>query len=95
MSIRGRWPAGRRRHGLAQVVIPVVLAVGTACGGGNGAAPTEVPSRTGTPAVEPTTVEPTAVEPDAVEELTSIGMLRDRFEDDAGSVRLILLISPT
>ncbi|HYZ14444.1 MAG TPA: hypothetical protein VFA08_12690 [Actinomycetota bacterium] len=30
-----------------------------------------------------------------VRELTSIGALRDAFNDDAGSSRLILLISPT
>jgi hypothetical protein len=31
----------------------------------------------------------------AVRELTSIDTLRDAFNDDAGSTRLILLISPT
>jgi hypothetical protein len=34
-------------------------------------------------------------EPIPVRELTSIDMLRDAFNEDAGSTRLILLISPT
>jgi hypothetical protein len=33
--------------------------------------------------------------PAAVRQLASIGMLREAFNDDAGSTRLILLISPT
>jgi hypothetical protein len=33
--------------------------------------------------------------PAQVRELTSIDMLRNAFNDDAGSIRLILLISPT
>ena len=34
-------------------------------------------------------------QPASVRELTSIDALRDAFNDDAGSTRLILLISPT
>lgn len=34
-------------------------------------------------------------QPASVRELTSIGALREAFNDDAGSTRLILLISPT
>jgi len=34
-------------------------------------------------------------EPTPVRELTSIDTLRDAFNEDAGSTRLILLVSPT
>jgi hypothetical protein len=74
----------RRSRGLWLVAISIALAVGTACGADR-TAPTQGPSRTGTVADEPA----------AVPELASIRTLQDRFEEDAGRVRLILLISPT
>jgi hypothetical protein len=72
-------------RGARLVAILIAMAVGTACGGAGLAPPSQGPSRT----------ETSADEPAAVEELASIRTLRDRFEEDAGSVRLILLISPT
>ncbi len=61
----------------------IALAVGTAC------TDRTPPSQGRSPSQAP------AAEPTAVRDLTSIDMLRDRFEEDAGTVRLILLISPT
>jgi hypothetical protein len=75
---------GRRR--LPRLLIPSLIALALVLSGCTGSE-TGSPSRSSSPGSEAT--------PGLVRELTSIDALRDAFNDDAGSTRLILLISPT
>lgn len=69
------------RRGRTVWLVVIALLVGTACARAGSTAP----ARGGGQAGERT----------AVRDLASIGALQDRFEEDSGKVRLILLISPT
>jgi hypothetical protein len=75
----------RTHRSIRSVALVVALTIGAACTGADGAAPTDVRTPTETPS-------PSVA---AVVELRSIDTLRDRFEADAGTVRLLLLLSPT
>ena len=75
-----------RRRRLRRLLITGLIAlavVASACTGSD----TGGPPRTSSPGSLAT--------PGPVRELMSINTLRDAFNDDAGSTRLILLISPT
>ena len=75
------------RRCFRRLLIPSLIPLGliwSACTG----------SDTGTPLHRSSPPE-SQVTPGLVRELTSIDALRDAFNDDAGSTRLILLISPT
>jgi hypothetical protein len=85
--VRG-WKGGMTSSlgSLRRVVVPNLVAlalVAVACTGGG----TSSPSRSSTTGDQGT--------PASVRELASIDTLRDVFNGDAGSTRLILLISPT
>jgi hypothetical protein len=70
-----------RRARRVWLVIFIALLMGTACARAGSTAPSQREEQAGEPA--------------AVRDLASIGTLQDRFEEDSGKVRLILLISPT
>lgn len=76
---------------LPRLLVVVVVLATAACGG--------VDRREPSPSREPpqgaSRSEDSTPAPAGVQELTSIATLRERFEDDAGSTRLILLLSPT
>lgn len=67
---------------LAALAVLVVMTACTSSGGG-------------TPGGDPSGGEADRGEPGAVHDLASIATLQDQFNRDAGTVRLILLISPT
>jgi hypothetical protein len=74
------------RRSLRRLLIPSLIPLGliwSACTGSD----TGAPPRSSPPAGQVTL--------GLVRELTSVDALRDAFNDDAGSTRLILLISPT
>jgi hypothetical protein len=73
--------ARRLRWALVASSLALALVSSACTGRGADSNPPSRPPQQGTPA--------------PVRELTSIEMLRDAFNDHAGSTRLILLISPT
>ena len=75
-------PAQRLRWALVASGLALAL-VSSACAGSDA----DSDPRSSPPVQEPTSAP--------VRELTSIEPLRDAFNDDVGSARLILLISPT
>jgi hypothetical protein len=73
----------RRLRRLLNPSLITLALIWSACTGSD----TGAPPRSSPPGSE--------VTPGLVRELTSIDALREAFNDDAGSTRLILLISPT
>jgi hypothetical protein len=80
--VTGTLPLRRLRRSLAASLIVLAVVTGACTGSGAGSGP-----RSGT------TRDQAA--PGLVRALASIDTLRDAFDRDAGSTRLILLISPT
>ena len=68
------------RRALFCCVVLLLVAVISGCGQVNGAAPRTNPSAAGTMSLT---------------DLRNVGDLQERFNDDAGKPRLLLLVSPT